>query len=76
MKKFLSTFAVCLVLVESFIFFGGWQLFDFNRYWYLAGGSVALLLAIFASVWERQDQRLSALEEQIKELENQKEKQQ
>lgn len=76
MKKFLSTFAICLVLVESFIFFGGWQLFDFSRHWFLAGGAIALILAVLASVWESQDQRLSALEERIKELEDQKEKQQ
>ena len=34
MKRFLSTFGICLALVEAFIFFGGYQLFDFSRRWY------------------------------------------
>ena len=28
MKAFLKTYAVCLILMEVFIFFGGWMLFD------------------------------------------------
>lgn len=78
MKRFLQTFAICLVLVEVFIFFGGWQLFDFNRHWFLAGASVAFVLAVFISIWLSQEDRLEALEKQIKELEEQvqKEKQQ
>ena len=28
MKKFLKTYAVCMILTEVFIFFGGWMLFD------------------------------------------------
>ena len=46
MKRFLSTFGICLALVEAFIFFGGYQLFDFSRRWYLAGASIALVLAV------------------------------
>ena len=79
MRRFLQTFAICLVLVEVFIFFGGWQLFDFNRHWFLAGASTAFVLAVFISVWLSQEDRLEALEKRIKELEEQqvqKEKQQ
>ena len=50
MKRFLSTFGICLALVEAFIFFGGYQLFDFSRRWYLAGASIALVLAVLV-VW-------------------------
>ena len=28
MKAFLKAYAVCLILMEVFIFFGGWMLFD------------------------------------------------
>ncbi len=30
MKRFLSTFGICLALVEAFLFFGGYQLFRFQ----------------------------------------------
>ena len=50
MKRFLSTFGICLALVEAFLFFGGYQLFDFSRRWYLAGASIALVLAVLV-VW-------------------------
>ena len=46
MKRFLSTFGICLALVEAFLFFGGYQLFDFSRRWYMAGASIALVLAV------------------------------
>ena len=58
MKRFLSTFGICLALVEAFIFFGGYQLFDFSRRWYLAGASIALVLAVL-------EKRTRQLEEQI-----------
>ena len=75
MKKFLSTFAACLVLVYIVLSFGGWQLFDFSSHWFLACGSVALILAIFVSIWLSQEERLESLEKRIKELEELKEKQ-
>lgn len=75
MKAFLKNFGACLVLVELFIFFGGWQLFDFSRHWVLAGASVAFVLAVFISIWMHQEDRLTELEKRIRELEEQKEKQ-
>ena len=51
MKRFLSTFGICLALVEAFIFFGGYQLFDFSRRWYLAGASIALVLAVLCLLY-------------------------
>ena len=50
MKRFLSTFGICLALVEAFLFFGGYQLFDFSRRWYLAGASIALVLAVLVCI--------------------------
>ncbi len=69
MKRFLSTFGICLVLVELFLLFGGYQLFDFSRHAYLAGASVALVLSVLVSVLSSQDDRLEELEKRTKELE-------
>ena len=69
MKRFLSTFGICLALVEAFIFFGGYQLFDFTRRWYLAGASVALVLAVLISLLLMQSDRMEALEKRVKALE-------
>ena len=55
MKRFLSTFGICLALVEAFIFFGGYQLFDFSRRWYLAGASIALVLAVLVCILVQQN---------------------
>ena len=68
MRKFLQIFAICLVLVKAFIFFGGWQLFDFNRHWVLAGASIALVLAVFGSIWLSLEDRLEAMGKRIKKL--------
>ena len=70
MKQFLQNFAMCLVLVEVFIFFGGWMLFDFDRHVFLAGASVAFLLAVFISMWLSQEDRIEKLEERIAALEH------
>jgi len=71
MKRFLSTFGICLALVEAFLFFGGYQLFDFSRRWYLAGASIALVLAVLV----HQNDRLEALEKRTRQLEEQIQKQ-
>ena len=72
MKRFLSTFGICLALVEAFLFFGGYQLFDFSRRWYLAGASIALVLAV---ILVHQNDRLEALEKRTRQLEEQIQKQ-
>lgn len=71
MKRFLGTFFTCLVVVEAFIFFGGWMLFDFSRHWFLAGASIALLLSILISFWISQEERIDALEKRVRDLEEQ-----
>ena len=72
MKRFLSTFGICLALVEAFIFFGGYQLFDFR---YLAGASIALVLAVLVCILVHQNDRLEALEKRTRQLEEQIQKQ-
>ena len=67
MKRFLSTFGICLALVEAFLFFGGYQLFDFSRRWYLAGASIALVLAVLVCILVHQNDRLEALEKRTRE---------
>ena len=43
MKAFLKAYAVCLILMEVFIFFGGWMLFDLRGTGiYRAGAVIAL----------------------------------
>lgn len=74
-KRFLSTFGICLALVEAFIFFGGYQLFDFSRRWYLAGASIALVLAVLVCILVHQNDRLEALEKRTRQLEEQIQKQ-
>ena len=66
MKRFLSTFGICLALVEAFIFFGGYQLFDFSRRWYLA---------VLVCILVHQNDRLEALEKRTRQLEEQIQKQ-
>ena len=68
MKRFLSTFGICLALVEAFIFFGGYQLFDFSRRWYL-------VLAVLVCILVHQNDRLEALEKRTRQLEEQIQKQ-
>ena len=75
MKRFLSTFGICLALVEAFLFFGGYQLFDFSRRWYLAGASIALVLAVLVCILVHQNDRLEAPEKRTRQLEEQIQKQ-
>lgn len=70
MKRFLQTFALCLLLVDGFLFFGGYMLFDFGNHFFLAGGSVAFLLAVIISVWLGQEDRIEDLKKRIDALEN------
>ena len=70
MKRFLGAFAMCLVILEAFLFFGGYMLLDFARHPFLAGGVAALILAAVFTVWIGQDEKMEALEKRVQELEN------
>ena len=72
MKKFLKTYAVCLILTEVFIFFGGWMLFDLRGTGiYRAGAVIALILAVAVCAWSSMAQKVEALEAELQELKKQ-----
>ena len=67
MKAFLKAYVVCLILMEIFIFFGGWMLFDLRGTGiYRAGAVIALILAIAVCAWSS-----TALEAELQELKKQ-----
>lgn len=69
MKAFLKAYAVCLILMEVFIFFGGWMLFDLRGVGiYRAGAVIALILAIAVCAWSSTAQKVEALEAELQEL--------
>ena len=69
MKAFLKAYAVCLILMEVFIFFGGWMLFDLRGTGiYRAGAVIALILAIAVCAWSSMAQKVEALEAELQEL--------
>lgn len=55
--------------------FRRYQLFDFSRRWYLAGASIALVLAVLVCILVHQNDRLEALEKRTRQLEEQIQKQ-
>ena len=72
MKAFLKTYAVCLILMEVFIFFGGWMLFDLRGTGiYRAGAVIALILAIAVCAWSGTAQKIETLEAELQELKKQ-----
>ena len=72
MKAFLKAYAVCLILMEVFIFFGGWMLFDLRDTGiYRAGAVIALILAIAVCAWSSTAQKVEALEAELQELKKQ-----
>ena len=72
MKAFLKAYAVRLILMEVFIFFGGWMLFDLRGVGiYRAGAVIALILAIVVCAWSSTAQKVEALEAELQELKKQ-----
>lgn len=69
MKHFLQTFAMTLIVVEVFLFFGGYMLFDFSRSYYGAGAACAFLLALLLHGFLTQASKIEELEKRIQELE-------
>ena len=66
MKAFLKAYVVCLILMEVFIFFGGWMLFDLRGTGiYRAGAVIALILAIAVCAWSSTAQKVEALEAEL-----------
>ena len=46
MKKFVQILLMTLVVVECFLFFGGYAVFDFSRRYYTAGAACAACCCI------------------------------
>ena len=69
MKAFLKAYVVCLILLEVFIFFGGWMLFDLRGTGIYRAGAVIALIAVCA--WSSTAQKVEALEAELQELKKQ-----
>ena len=67
--KFLKTYAVCLVVSEVFLLFGGYMLFDFQSHPFRAFAAIAFVLAAVITVWLAQEERIEALEKRVRALE-------
>jgi preprotein translocase subunit SecF len=67
--KFIKTYAMTLVLCYVFVFFGGWMLFDFSKHLYVAIAACAFIIAVVASVFIEQEEKINQLEKRVKELE-------
>ena len=69
MKRFAAMFGAVLIMVESFLLFGGYVLFDFSKRPYLTGAMIALLIAVIAQVFVEQDEKINRLSQRVRELE-------
>ena len=69
MKRFAAMFGAVLIMVETFLVFGGYVLFDFSRRPYLTGVAIALIIAVIAQVFVEQDEKINQLSQRVRELE-------
>lgn len=67
--KFIKTYAMTLVACCIFVFFGGWMLFDFSKRYFVATAACAFIIAVVASIFIAQEERIDQLEKKVKELE-------
>lgn len=67
MKSFLSTFAVCFVLVFGFMGLGGYRILE--NVWALMA-FISLLLAVMIQAFLRQEAKIEALETRMRTLES------
>lgn len=67
--KFIKTYAMTLAACYIFVFFGGWMLFDFSKRYFVATAACAFIIAVVASVFIAQEERIDQLEKKVKELE-------
>lgn len=71
-KSFLQTLATVLVLVETFLFFGGSRLFDFSHSYYGAGAACAVVIALILRAFLLQAEKIERLEERVRQLEQER----
>lgn len=69
MKQFLKIWVMVLVVVEIFLCFGGWMLFDFQKRFYVAGAAVAFVAALLLNGFVCHAKRIEQLEKQVAALE-------
>ena len=67
--KFLKTYMMTLILCYLFVFFGGWMLFDFSKRFWVAIAACAFIIAVVASIFVAQEEKIEQLEKRVKELE-------
>lgn len=67
--KFIKIYGITLVISYVFVFFGGWMLFDFSKRFYVATAVCALIIAVIASAFHVQDEKIEQLEKRVKALE-------
>lgn len=66
MKSFLSTFAVCFILLCAFLFFGGYYIL--TNFWATAA-PVSLIAAVIVALFEHQESKIDELEQRLRALE-------
>lgn len=69
MKNFFQTLAIALVVVETFLFFGGYRLFDFSHSYYGAGAACAVVIALVLHAFLVQAEKIEKLEQRVRQLE-------
>lgn len=67
--KFIKIYGITLALSYIFVFFGGWMLFDFSKRFYVATAVCALIIAVIASAFLAQSEKIEQLEKRVKALE-------
>ena len=69
MKRFLALFFCILVLLLLFTFFGGVLLFDLNRNVYAWTLPTSLVISAAAAAFWKMEDRITALQKRVDELE-------
>ena len=74
MKKFIRIYFIVLIIAEMFLIFGGFQLFDFYRHFFIAGAACSFVIALIVFVFSVQSEKIEKLEKRLNELEKAAEK--
>ena len=69
MKKFVQVLLMTLVVVECFLFFGGYAVFDFSLRYYTAGAACAFIISLILYGFLAQAEKIEELEKRIQEIE-------
>ena len=69
MKKFVQILLMTLVVVECFLFFVGYAVFDFSRRYYTAGAACAFIISLILYGFLAQSEKIEELEKRIQEIE-------